>query len=58
MDLSSMLLSMQMYEELQNNLFLFYALGQIIFIEKREATHYFWFMTPSVDQPDSNELVT
>ena len=53
-----MLLSMQMYEELQNNLFLFYALGQIIFIEKREATHYFWFMTPSVDQPDSNELVT
>ena len=52
-----MLLKMQIYDELQKDLFFFYALERTIFIRKRKATNYFRLMTPSVDQSDS-ELVT
>ena len=58
MELRSTLFRMQIYEKLQKDLFLFYALEQTIFIRKREAANYFRLMTPSVDQSDSNELVT
>ena len=53
-----MVLRMQIYDELQKDLFLFYALERTIFIWKREATSYFRLMTPSIDQSDSNEIGT
>ena len=53
-----MLLSMQICDELRDNVFFFYALERTVFIRAREATNYFRLMTPSVDQSDSNELVT
>ena len=57
MELRSILLRMQIYDELQKD-FLFYALERTILIRKREATNYFRLMTLFVDQSDSNELVT
>ena len=53
-----MLLIMQIYDELQMDSFFFYALERTIFIRKSEATNYFRLTTPSVEQADSNELVT
>ena len=41
MEFRSMLLRMQMYDELQKDFVLFYALERIIFIQKCEATNYF-----------------
>ena len=52
-----MLLSMQICDELRDNVFFFYALERTVFIRAREATNYFRLMTPSVDQSDSNKLV-
>ena len=57
MELRSMLLRIQIYDESHKDL-LFYALARTIVIRNRKATNYFQFMTPSVDQSDSNELVT
>ena len=58
MEFRSMVLRMQIYVELQNVLFLFYALERTIFIRKYEATNYFRLMTPAVDQSDSIKLMT
>ena len=57
MKLRSMLLRKQMYDELQR-VCLFCALERTIFTRKCEATNYFRLMIPSVDQSDSNELMT
>ena len=51
-----MLLSMQICDELRDNVFFFYALERTVFIRAREATNYFRLMTPPVDQSDSNEF--
>ena len=53
-----MFLRMQIYDELQKYLFLFCALEWTIFIYKHQATNYFWLIVPSIDQSDSNNLVT
>ena len=53
-----MLLRMKIYDELQKDFFFFYDLQQTIPIRRHEATSYFRLMTSSVDQSDSNELVT
>ena len=52
MVLRSMLLRMKIHNEPPKDFVLFYALERSIFIRKREATNYFRFMTPSVDQSD------
>ena len=59
MKLQPMLLIMQIYDELKDN-FLFYSIERTIFqrYPVGEATNYFRFMTPSVDESTSNELMT
>ena len=56
-----MLSKLQTYDELQKDVFVL-RLKQTIFMRKHyptgEATYYFRLMTPSVDQSDSNELMT
>ena len=58
MELGSMLLKMQMFDEPQKELFFIYASDRTIFIRKCEATNNFRLMMPSVDRSDSNELMT
>ena len=58
MELRSILLRMQIDNELQKDSFFVFALKRTIFMLKREATNYVRLMTTSVDQSDSNDLVT